>query len=247
MANCWNNKRESYIRTPSTEEAQKKRSILNQMRQTIAQKKKEAEEESKEELKKLTLSEIAQQEHYDLDASIAAEAQKTVNQAQPKLKGKFNSIIIPPLPETKVTEIVTKQVAEQTEEDVTFTPIKEFTDALSIVLKYFDRANIEATTLQESVHQADLETSDLLHSIELADFEMDEKSNMTDLLKDVRKRRRKDKRHLEYITEISGYVSGNKQAIQALQALKGKMRKIEEKQRNASYKPRVRIDLKYNT
>ena len=76
---------------------------------------------------------------------------------------------------------------------------------------------------------------------------MDEKSNMTDLLKDVRKRRRKDKRHLEYITEISGYVSGNKQAIQALQALKGKMRKIEEKQRNASYKPRVRIDLKYNT
>ena len=192
------------------------------------------------------MSEIAKQEHYDLDASVAAEAQKRIKLMQPKLKAKFNPIIIPPLVEPKEVEVIAEQAPKQTEENVESIPIKEFSDALSIVLKYFDTAKTEATTLQECVHQADLETSDLLHSIELADFELDEKSNMTDLLQDVRRRRRKDKRHLEYITEISGYVSGNKQAIQALQALKGKIRKIEEKQRNASYKPRIRTDLKYD-
>ena len=230
------------MKTPSSEEAQRKQDLLNRMRQTIAQKKKEAEEEPP---KKLSLSEIAKQEHYDLDASVAAEAQKRIKLTQPKLKAKFNPIIIPPLVEPK-EEVVVEQIQKQTEENAESIPIKEFSDALSVVLKYFDTAKTEVTTLQESVHQADLETSDLLHSIELADFELDEKSNMTDLLQDVRRRRRKDKRHLEYITEISGYVSGNKQAIQALQALKGKIRKIEEKQRNASYKPRIRTDLKYD-
>ena len=231
------------MKTPSSEEAQRKQDLLNQMRQTIAQKKKEAEEELP---KKLSLSEIAKQEHYDLDASVAAEAQKRIKLTQPKFKAKFNPIIIPPLVEPKEVEVIAEQTPKQTEENAESIPIKEFSDALSVVLKYFDTAKTEATTLQESVHQADLETSDLLHSIELADFELDEKSNMTDLLQDVRRRRRKDKRHLEYITEISGYVSGNKQAIQALQALKGKIRKIEEKQRNASYKPRIRTDLKYD-
>lgn len=230
------------MKTPSSEEAQRKQDLLNRMRQTIAQKKKEAEEELP---KKLSLSEIAKQEHYDLDASVAAEAQKRIKLTQPKLKAKFNPIIIPPLVESK-EEVVVEQIQKQTEENAESIPIQEFSDALSVVLKYFDTAKTEVTTLQESVHQADLETSDLLHSIELADFELDEKSNMTDLLQDVRRRRRKDKRHLEYITEISGYVSGNKQAIQALQALKGKIRKIEEKQRNASYKPRIRTDLKYD-
>lgn len=240
----WNNRRGGYLKPPDKAEQERKQNLLIQMKETAASKKQDLlpEDPILGEPAKLSLTEIAQQEHFDLDSSIAEEVQKRVKLTQPKVKGKFNPIVIP-LPENhnkKSVEQKTEEVLETTD----CSPVQEFMNALQIVLKALDDAHAQALVLQDGVHQADLETSDLLHSIELTEFDENEKSDMTDKMKEVRIRRRLQKKHLEYVTEIDAYVSTNKQAIAALKTLKGKLNKIKEKHESALYRPRVRTDLK---
>jgi len=230
----WNNRRGGYLKPPDQEEQERKQELVDAMKDTVSKKKEDS-------VQKISLTELAQQKHYDLDASIAQEVKKQA--------------AIQPLPEVKIKPVsppmtniaVLQHVKEQVEEESSLQPIYEFAKALDTVLAFLDSANTNMLVLQESVRQADVETSDLLHSIELTDFEENEKSEMTDKLKEVRIRRRIQKRQLEYYTETDAYVTSNKTAIGALKTLKGKIRRITEKQETATYRPRIRTDLKANT
>ncbi len=233
----WNNRKGGYLKPSPPSEQQKKQNLLEKMKAAVNLQKKETEP-----VQKMSLTEIAKQEHYDIDASIEEETKKRVK-ILPSKKGKFNPIVIPVQTAEKAVSVQKKSV-EPVKEAITNVPIQEFMSALQIVLKYFDNANTQMTLLQEGVHQTDLETTDLLHSIELTEFDENEKSDMTDKIKEVRVRRRIQKRCLEYMTEINAYVDKNKQPIEALKTLKGKLSTIKEKQDNALYRPRIRTDLK---
>lgn len=235
----WNNKREGFLRPPDEEQEERKKNLLERMRETIASKKQEAEE------KKPTLEEISKQDHFDIDASIAKEANKTIKMTQPKLKGKATSVVVElPVKKEKPEEIINAEPTEYIPPDPANPSVDDFMEALTIILRYLDTAKAEITTLQDNVHTADLETSDILHSVELTQFTEEEKADMTDKLKEVRIRRRTCKKRLEYFTEIGAYLDTNKTAVNALKQLKGKLKKVEEKQKNASFHFRVRTDLK---
>ena len=228
------------------------------MKEAISKNKEEAAKAKDTE--KLTLTEIAQQKHFDLDSSIAQEAQKRVQLIQPKLKGKFNSIAINlPNKEEQSEENIAEPPAiaiESTDinpQPVVFVPpdptnpeVKDLLDAFNLVLQYFDKANTEMVLLQDNAHQTDQETNDLLHSIELTEFNDDEKTDLIDKLQEVRRRRRTYKCRLEYFTELDTFVKGNAKFINDLKALKGRLNRIKEKHENALYRPRVRTDLKPN-
>jgi hypothetical protein len=254
----WNNRRESYIKPPDPDQAQRKASLFQQMKEAITKNKKTAKGEETSE--KLTLSEIAQQKHFDLDSSIAEEAQKRIQITQPRIKGKFNPIVIN-LPKeevkeeetsTETTKVVTEPIETKTQTQVFVPPdptnpeVKDLLAALKLVLQYFDKANTELTLLQDNGCQADQETSDLLHSIELTEFNDCEKAELIDKLQEVRRRRRTYKWRTEYFVELDTFVKGNAKFINDLKALKGRLNRIKEKHDNALYRPRVRTDLKPN-
>lgn len=242
----WNNRRGGYLKPPDTKEQEKKSKLLEQMKATVLQKKEEAQEELKEEAPvKMSLMDIAKQEHFDLDASVAEEAQKQIKVQQPKVKGKFNPIIIPI---EKQDEIVKNALAPKPYQvpEKADPSVDDCIHAIDVLLYYFNSAHKEMLDLQGNITKTDLETSDLLHSIELTEFEEDEKSAMTDTLKEVRVRRRSYKWRLEYFLELDAYATSNKQFINALQGLKTKLDAINARHKRAMYQPRIRTDLKPN-
>ena len=239
----WNNRRESYIKPPDPEHAERKKTLFEIMKETVSKNK----ESTPQEPGKLTLTEIAQQKHYDLDASIAEEVQKRTPVLPPLPKTKFNPITIPAEALSEEPEGLEVPDPEPVTQKIhNGETVFDCIGSMDTVIEFFSNANADMILFQNNVHQADVETSDLLHSIELTDFEDEEKLSMTDKMKEVRMRRRKFKQLLEYFIELDLFVKGNQRFIEDLKSLKEKLDRIKEKHEHAMYRPRIRTDLKPN-
>ena len=124
------------------------------------------------------------------------------------------------------------------------TDVVDLSCALKTVSSYLHQATNELKYLTEHIHDTDLETSDFLHSIELTDFNNSEKEDVFDKIKEIRERRRTYKRRQEYFEELVKFLNDNQNIDNKIDALRGKITKIGERQENASFCPRVRTDLK---
>jgi hypothetical protein len=238
----WNNKRGGYLKPPDQSQEEKRTSLLDKMKTTVSQKQKEAQQI----VEKIPLSKIAQQKHYDLDKSIEAEVQKTTKVQQTKTVPKiprtpFNPVVIPSLDNNTETKTNSEQISIPDESDP---GIDEFLESFRIVLKNMDKAQTEVDFLNNAITQTDLEITDLLHSVELTPCNEKEKIDLFDKIKEVRLRRRKYKKRLDYFREILDYVTEHKKAFDAATQLNGKLNRIKEKQSNAVYYIRVRKDIK---
>ena len=100
----WNNKREGFLRPPDKEQEERRQKLLHQMSETLSKKKEEFEER----IEKIPLAELAQQQHFDLDASIEEEANKRIKITQPKAKTKPAPVVVPLHKEETVTDEKTK-------------------------------------------------------------------------------------------------------------------------------------------
>ena len=105
----WNNRRGGYLKPPDKEQEERRLGILDQMKATLLQKKQEAPPV----VEKIPLAELAQQKHYDLDASIEEEIQKRTPVIPPLKKAKLNPIVIPvqtePVEEVEIRSEVVKE------------------------------------------------------------------------------------------------------------------------------------------
>lgn len=246
----WNNRREGYLKPPDPEQEEKRLNLLDKMKATLSKKK----EEAPPVVEKIPLSEIAQQKHYDLDASIEEEVQKRVPVIPPITRTKINPIIIT-LPEEHVEEVV-KEIEETTEDAphtkiMVFNPpnpaktsIDDLLDALKTVENYFAAAKNETVFLGDNIHESDYETSDFLHSIELSNFSSEEKIELIDKLTEIRQRRRTYKIRQEFFKEIELFVDKNENIANKLGMLRSQLVRIKDKHNMAQYFTKVRTDVK---
>ena len=245
----WNNKTEGYLKPPDKKQEEKRLSLLDKMKATISQKKQEAPP-----VEKIPLSEIAQQKHYNLDASIEEEVQKRTPVIPPIKKVKLNPIIIPM--QTEPVEEVVEEIEEATEDVLsigikTFNPpdpvdtdINDFLTALKTVEKYLATAKNETIFLGDNIHNTDYETSDFLHSIELSNLSDAEKIDLINKLTEVRKRRRTYKVRQEFFKEIEAFVDKNDNIANKLGSLRNQLTKIQERHNTAQYFTKIRTDIK---
>ncbi len=248
--------------TPHELKQKKARTIFQQMQETIRANRTKF-------LSKIGQKEVKQKMYgkatFDLDASIEAEAAKTI----PKIK-------LPPIHELGIhrplevlgdlideepeEEIIEETVVESKPETVeeksdqaenVFLPpdhantnMDDLMNALDIVAKYLGNAKNEVMFLDDSIHNTDFETSDFLHSIELSEFDSQEKIDVFNKVCEIRKRRRSYKYRLEYMRELDMFVTNNVNIVNKIDALRGQLRRIKEKQDTARYYSRVRTDIK---
>lgn len=246
----WNNKKGGYLKPPDKEQEERRIGLLDRMKATLSQKKQEASPI----IEKIPLSEIAQQKHYNLDASIEEEIQKRTPVIPPISKFKLHPIIIPV--ETESVEEVAEEIEEATEDVLsiglkTFNPpdpaetdISDLIEALKIVEKYLANAKNELLFLGDSIHDTDYETSDFLHSMELSSLSDEEKIALINKLTEVRQRRRSYKMRQEFFKDIEAFVDRNENIANKLGTLRGQLAKIQEKQRTAQYFTKIRTDIK---
>ena len=124
------------------------------------------------------------------------------------------------------------------------TDFEELTNALKIVLKYISTSKSENLKIYNGIHDADLETTDLLHEIELNQLDIKEQVEMYMKLKEVRERRRTYKNRQAYFDEIGTFVGMMPGLPGKLQNLLNKLQEVKMRQENAIYTPRIRTDIK---
>lgn len=124
------------------------------------------------------------------------------------------------------------------------TDFEELTNALKIVLKYISTSKGENLKIYNGIHDADLETTDLLHEIELNQLDIKEQVEMYMKLKEVRERRRTYKNRQAYFDEIGTFVGMMPGLPGKLQNLLNKLQEVKMRQENAIYTPRIRTDIK---
>lgn len=242
--------------TPFEQKQQKARTIFQQMQETIrANRTKFLNHVGKKEVKQ----QMYEKATFDLDASIEAEATKTL----PKIK-------LPPIheigvhrplevlgnmveePEEEIIEETAVEIKpEAVEEKPVFLPpdpadtnLDDLMNALDIVSKYLQNAKNEVTFLDDSIHNTDFETSDFLHSIELSKFDPQEKIEVFNKVCEIRQRRRSYKERLEYIKELETFVNNNQNIANKINTLRGQLKHIKEKQETARYYSKIRTDIK---
>lgn len=248
--------------TPHELKQKKARTIFQQMQETIRANRTKF-------LNRIKQGEVEQKMYekatFDLDASIEAEAAKTI----PKVK-------LPPIHELGIhrpLEVLKGLIDEEPEEEIieetvvetkpetveeksvptenTFLPpdhadtnLDDLMNALDIVAKYLNNAKNEVIFLDDSIHNTDFETSDFLHSIELSEFDSQEKIDVFNKVCEIRKRRRSYKYRLEYMKELDAFAANNINIANKIDTLRGQLKRIKEKQDTARYYSRIRTDIK---
>ena len=114
-------------------------------------------------------------------------------------------------------------------------------EKLSDFLKFVRDCKTELKLYSEYVDTEDKKTQDILHKIELNTLKRDEKTKIVTKLAEVRRTRREFKDRIEAIDDICKYFEdpAHLSMIRDLEQILGKVRKIEERQGNKIYVPRV--------
>ena len=118
---------------------------------------------------------------------------------------------------------------------------KKVSEQLSDFLKFIRDCNTDKKLYTEYVETEDKKTQDILHKIELNTLKRDEKTKIVTKLQDIRRTRREFKDRIEVIDDICKYFEdpAHISMIRDLEQILGKIRKIEERQGNKIYVPRV--------
>ena len=118
---------------------------------------------------------------------------------------------------------------------------KKVSEQLSDFLKFIRDCNTDKKLYTEYVETEDKKTQDILHKIELNTLKRDEKTKIVTKLQEVRRTRREFKDKIEVVEDICKYFEAptHISMIRDLEQILGKIRKIEERQGNKIYVPRV--------
>lgn len=118
---------------------------------------------------------------------------------------------------------------------------KKVSEQLSDFLKFIRDCNTDKKLYTEYVETEDKKTQDILHKIELNTLKRDEKTKIVTKLQEVRRTRREFKDKIEVVEDICKYFEDptHISMIRDLEQILGKIRKIEERQGNKIYVPRV--------
>ena len=119
--------------------------------------------------------------------------------------------------------------------------MKNVSERLSDFLKFVRECMSEKKLNTDYVGVEDKKTQDVLHKIELNTLTRDEKAKILTKLQTIRRTRREFKDKIELVDEICKYFEdpSHLSMIHDLEQILGKIRKIEERQGNKNYVPRV--------
>ena len=124
------------------------------------------------------------------------------------------------------------------------TDITDVLQAINTITKTLKNIKNEQNKLRESIHNCDLETSDLLHEIELNEYNEEEEAVLYQKLKEVRQRRRTYKIRYTYVEELNIFNNSVPTLQTRLINLHKKLTEIKENHNNSKYAPRIRTDIK---
>lgn len=118
-----------------------------------------------------------------------------------------------------------------------------YAENLSNFLDFFRNSQETYRIALDGEAEKEQETQDILHKLELESESIayHEKAKLATLLVTIRQERRKYKNTYQELQPLIDWIAENQKAIHQLQEVLGKMRKIENKQLNASYIPRTNI------
>lgn len=110
---------------------------------------------------------------------------------------------------------------------------------LEMFLAFLEECQNDYKKSQEFQKKQELLTQDIMHKFELEDMSYHEMAALSKTLKENRQERRRYKNLTEILEPVIGWIESNKKSINQLTNLMGQVRKIEKKQQERNYMPRV--------
>lgn len=126
------------------------------------------------------------------------------------------------------------------------TDITELTNTIQTLLEYIKNTKDKLNQMSESIHNCDLETSDLLHEIEFSNLNETEQKEEYQKIKEVRERRRTYKEMQNYMEILNCFIDITPNIYNKLDTLLYKLKEQQKRHETALFSPRIRTDVKEN-
>lgn len=126
------------------------------------------------------------------------------------------------------------------------TDITELKNAIQTMLEYIKNTKDKLNQMSESIHNCDLETSDLLHEIEFSNLSETEQKEEYQKIKEVRERRRTYKEMQNYMEILNCFIDITPNIYNKLDTLLYKLKEQQKRHETALFSPRIRTDVKEN-
>lgn len=126
------------------------------------------------------------------------------------------------------------------------TNITELKNAIQTLLEYIKNTKDKLNQMSESIHNCDLETSDLLHEIEFSNLNETEQKEEYQKIKEVRERRRTYKKMQSYMEILNCFIDITPNIYNKLDTLLYKLKEQQKRHETALFSPRIRTDVKEN-
>ena len=119
-------------------------------------------------------------------------------------------------------------------------------EILKIMKEFFEGIDIEHSNLLQELSDKEAEQQDLLHELELNNLNAVEITKVAIDLKKVRKERRVIKNEIERVKTIKSFTDkyNNKFIVNEIKTLIKELYKLQKRQNNRQYEPRVLKDRK---
>lgn len=119
-------------------------------------------------------------------------------------------------------------------------------EILKVMKSFFEGIDIEHSNLLQELSDKEAEQQDLLHELELNNLNAVEITKVAIDLKKVRKERRVIKNDIERVKTIKSFTDkyNNKFITNEIKALIKELYKLEKRQSNRQYEPRILKDRK---
>lgn len=119
-------------------------------------------------------------------------------------------------------------------------------EILKIMKEFFEGIDIEHSNLLQELSDKEAEQQDLLHELELNNLNAVEITKVAIDLKKVRKERRVIKNDIERVKTIKSFTDkyNNKFIVNEIKTLIKELYKLQKRQNNRQYEPRVLKDRK---
>lgn len=119
-------------------------------------------------------------------------------------------------------------------------------EILKIMKDFFEGIDIEHSNLLQALSNKEAEQQDLLHELELNNLNAVEITKVAIDLKKVRKERRVIKNDIERVKTIKNFTDkyNNKFIVNEIKTLIKELYKLQKRQNNRQYEPRVLKDRK---
>ena len=115
----------------------------------------------------------------------------------------------------------------------------ENSEIIAAFLKLAHEAEDHCVFAESKQRTEEAKTQDILHKLELDGLNYRERAKLATQLADIRRQRRTYKDEVEAYADIADFVKDNKNFINKLEQLLGKVRKVEKSHVYRKYFPRV--------